>query len=48
MDKLFSQNFEDGEVYNVTLIETENLKDNPPECPIKGKTACQINVQRQV
>ena len=38
MDKLFSANFEDKEVYNVTLVETENLRDNPPESPIKGKT----------
>ncbi|MDE7373608.1 MAG: hypothetical protein K2N18_06055 [Clostridia bacterium] len=37
MDKLFSANFEDNEVYNVTLVETENLRDNPPESPIKGK-----------
>lgn len=30
MDKLFSANLEDNEVYNVTLIETETLCDNPP------------------
>ena len=37
MDKLFSANFEDKEVYNVTLVETENLRDNPPEGMLNGK-----------
>lgn len=37
MDKLFSSNLEDNEVYNVTLIETENLRDNPPDGIIKAK-----------
>lgn len=37
MDKLFSSNLEDTEVYDITAVETENLRDNPPEGLKHGK-----------
>lgn len=38
MDRLFSTNIEDTEVYNTTVMETENVRDNPPEANL-NKTA---------
>lgn len=35
MDRLFSTNFEDTEVYNVLLTETENVRDVPPNSDCK-------------
>ncbi len=37
MDKLFTTNVEDTEVYDCTKVETENLRDNPPSVNQKSQ-----------